>query len=40
MMKEDYCSAMHGDPYPPCWNPNWHCEDCKNKKMRERRIKL
>lgn len=30
MRKSEYCSAEHGDPYPPCIKPNWHCEDCIN----------
>ena len=29
--KKAYCSRENGDPYPPCWNPNWNCEDCKIK---------
>ena len=29
--KSEFCSQMHGDPYPPCWNPNHSCEDCRNK---------
>ena len=29
MKKEEYCSMMHGDPYPPCMKPDWHCDDCK-----------
>lgn len=29
--KKAYCSRANGDPYPPCWNPNWKCEDCKKK---------
>lgn len=26
--KKDYCSKVNGDPYPPCYNPNWKCENC------------
>lgn len=29
--KAKYCSSLHGDPYPPCYNPKWTCEDCKAK---------
>lgn len=25
---KDYCSKANGDPYPPCYNPNWRCENC------------
>lgn len=34
MTKEErsaFCSADKGNPYPPCWNPNHKCEDCKRE---------
>ena len=41
MTKEErsaFCSADKGNPYPPCWNPNHKCEDCKREyEIRKRR---
>ena len=41
MTKEErsaFCSADKGNPYPPCWNPNHKCEDCKKEyEIRKRR---
>lgn len=29
--RREFCSADKGNPYPPCWNPNHKCEDCKRE---------
>lgn len=31
---EKYCSAKHGDPYPPCYNPAHKCIHCYENQLK------